>query len=356
MNRRDWLGVISILLTLLGIPAAGFWQGLRPVVTPPEHRFGLFEDHMVEANPIRSQAVAFQVVGADGDPVVQDNARRDVRLWDAVKAVEASWKPKGEHFDNVPQEIGDCVSFSVTNAINYLLAVQQAANQRHELRRAYPPYVYGASRVWIGKGKVGGGDGSIVAWAVQGIEDDTIGILAWDDPDVPQYAGSVAKLWGARGPPAKFKEVASTRVIKLASPVRSGKEARDAICNGYPVPFGAMFGSNTIKPKDGRMVARWDTRWAHAMVMVAYDGSLGAGKEYLYVLNSWGEDAHPKPMQGEPPGGFWITLADADRICRDGDAWAISNLDGFVARNVIDWDQLLNARVTRDTSKKGQAL
>jgi len=356
MSRRDWLGVVGILLALLGIPGWGIIANSRPEVTPVDHRFGLVENHLVEAEPIRSQAVAFAVVNSDGEPIVQDNARRDVRLWDAVKAVSGPDKPKGEHFDNIPQEIGDCVSFSFTTAVNYLLAVQQSQNGRHELHRAYPPYSYGASRIWIGKGKVGGGDGSIVAWAVQSAMTDDIGILAFDDPNVPPYSGAIAKQWGARGPPAAFKTVAGKRVVKSASPVRSGIEARDAICNGYPVPFGAMFGSTDIKPRDGRMVARWNTRWAHAMCLVAYDGSAGAGKEYFYCLNSWGENAHPDPMQGEPPGGFWISFNDVNRICREGDAWAISNLDGFPARDVIDWDQLLNARVARDTQKKGQAL
>jgi len=329
----------AFLALLLSIPLSGFLPAQKPAVTPDEHKFGLAENHLALAEPIRDEAFGFVIVGADGDPVPQNNVRSNVRLWDAELAIETPDKPRGQFWKNFAQEDGDCVSQAICCGVTKVLCVQAVRSGQHTVHRAYPPYQYGASRVWVGKGRIGSGAGSIVAWAAQAISDPTMGILAFDDPGVPPYSGAIAKAWGAKGPPEAFRAIAKARVIKTVSPIKTVEEARDAICNGYPVPFGAMFGTNTIRPRDGRMVAVRDARWAHAMCMVAYDGSLGEGKEYIYILNSWGEDAHPAPLQGEPPGGFWVTLKDADWICRTGDAWAISNLEGFPARKLIDWDQ-----------------
>jgi glutaredoxin len=80
------------------------------------------------------------------------------------------------------------------------------------------------------------------------------------------------------------------------------------------------------------------------MCVLGYDGTANSGKKYFYVLNSWGPDAHPKPLQGEPPGGFWVTWEDLDRIVKQGDSWAFSSFDGF-RKTDIDWSVFKGAEL-----------
>jgi len=52
--------------------------------------------------------------------------------------------------------------------------------------------------------------------------------------------------------------------------------------------------------------------------------------------NSWGRSYHYGPKRhNQPDGSFWIDADNADKMCRNGDAWAISNFKGFPLR--ADW-------------------
>src|SRR5690606_3642825 len=121
----------------------------------------------------------------------------------------------GEHLPNYRQEIGDCVSLGAKNAINYLQAVQIARDWQHaEFKPVYPPYIYGTSRVQVGGGRLGNGDGSIGAWAAKAVQE--YGVLAADAEGVPPYSRSVAESWGYHGPPEKFISVAKKTLAKTA--------------------------------------------------------------------------------------------------------------------------------------------
>ena len=60
------------------------------------------------------------------------------------------------------------------------------------------------------------------------------------------------------------------------------------------------------------------------------------GPNWINVTN-W-----PEQFWGPRPEGCWVTtMSDAVRIFRDwGDAWAMTGIDGFVARRIPDWDIL----------------
>ena len=57
-----------------------------------------------------------------------------------------------------------------------------------------------------------------------------------------------------------------------------------------------------------------------------------------YCLNSWGVDAHPKPLNDEPPGGFWVDWQSVQRMVAQGDSWAYSDFDGFPDEGKADWN------------------
>jgi hypothetical protein len=62
--------------------------------------------------------------------------------------------------------------------------------------------------------------------------------------------------------------------------------------------------------------------------------------EGAFILNSWGDRAHTGPAwPGDMPvAGFWADAAVIDRMVRQGDSFALSNLQGFPARRVpLNW-------------------
>jgi len=326
----QWIGAVAMF-----VGAVGIGMSLQPrshaIPSVPLSQLGLAEDHGERALLVAATMPKFQIVGAAAG---EDNSKKNVRLWDCMLQL------RGSHYPNVPQEVGDCVSWGAANALNYLQAVQliRGPPANDEFHPAYPPWIYGASRVWVGRehGSRFSGDGSVGAYAAEALQ--KYGCLRSDHEKVPPYSGSIARQWGASGPPAWAKEVAKAYLVQTVAPVRSADEARDAICNGFPVTIASgWWGTTDIPVVDGRRVARRNTSWGHQQCLIGYDGS---GREpYFYCLNSWGPNAHPAPLQNEPPGGYWIRARDVEHICGEGDSWAFSSFDGFPSEG-IDWDKL----------------
>lgn len=292
---------------------------VRPSV-PVEQSGWAGPDVVAEAAPMVAGMPQFRIVGAEPGT---DNTRANVRLWDSVKRV------LGDHLPNIPQQTGDCVSFGFCNAADVLQCVRidKGGIPPSKFRHAFPPYTYGTSRVQIGNRQLGRSAGSIGAWAVAAGEQ--YGILPADSDNAPPYSGRLADSWGWSGPPQAAIDEAEHFRIRTSAPVYTPDDVRDAVCNGYPVTIASQWGTRTIRVRYDRQVAAGDGSWPHQMCIIGYDGS---GPEPLwYVLNSWGPNAHPQPLQGEPPGGFWITERSLRTILSARDSFAISDLDGFPA-------------------------
>ena len=336
------LGLSFVLSVTLGVLV---WVSFRaPDETLAEHRHGWSADafQAEETAQIVGAMPAFQIVGENGEVIVQDNAKSNVRLWEAVVAVN------GQNLPNVPQQVGDCVSWAYAHGCELLIAIEMKSEGGKEFHRIFPPYIYGTSRVLIGNGKLKG-DGSCMAWACRAGQQ--YGILRSDADGVPGYSGSLARDWGRNGPPKQLLEAAKMFTVGTVSPIRSAAECRDALANGYPCPFGAsQIGWENTVIKHGRIVGIRSGQWSHAQVAVGYDGS---GPEPLFcILNSWGPRAGGKsPMQGEPDGSYWISERDMDFVARQGDCFAISGFAGFKARKI---DFKLTERVN-PIDRKGQS-
>jgi hypothetical protein len=329
----SWGGIRKTIAWLLALGGLSLTVSVNVTINHgppvPEDELGWRPDLVEEAAPIVAEMPQFLIVGADPS---QDNSRANVRLWDAAKRVTG-----GQHLPNYPQQVGDCVSFGAKNAIEYLQCVNLAdgidfalggpiARGPPEFRPVYPPYIYGTSRVQIGGGRLRG-DGSVGAWAAAAVQQ--YGVLRSDAPGVPSYSGSVARDWGKSGPPRTLIDEAKRYPVKTVAPVRTPDETRDAIVNGYPVTIASSWGTRNYDIRDGRRVARGDGSWAHQMCLIGYDGT--ASQPYWYCLNSWGPNAHPAPLQGEPPGGFWLNEASLKKILAARDSFAFSGFDGFPA-------------------------
>jgi hypothetical protein len=319
--------LLAILLAVGGISISITVNITVDVNAPPVPAEQLgWSPELLDAEETREIAASMPPLRIAGD---RDNSGRNVRLWEFARLANS-----GAHLPNTPQEVGDCVSWGAANAVNYLQAIQiYFEGKTHQFRKIFPPYIYGTSRVQIGKGRIRG-DGSVGAWAAKAVKE--FGVLPVDAEGVPEYSGKVARDWGRNGPPQKFLTEGKKHLVQDVAQVESAAQMRDAICNGYPVTIASNFGTKTISQRDGRQVAKWNGSWAHQMCVIGYDGT--GSQAYFYVLNSWGPNAHPKPLQDEPPGGFWITFEDADRIARQDDSWAFSSFAGFPRNDEIDFN------------------
>ena len=56
-----------------------------------------------------------------------------------------------------------------------------------------------------------------------------------------------------------------------------------------------------------------DANQGHMWALVGVDDNATAPG--VYGLNSWGPDAHGKPLNGEPTGGAWMTADIIQKIC-----------------------------------------
>lgn len=347
--KARWIVAVAVSLSLTFLTVVGsiVWLAGTPHETPLADRHGWSAEafNNEETAQIVGAMPTFQIVNEDGVPIVQDNANSDVRLWEAVIAVY------GQHLPNIPQQVGDCVSWAYCHAGEYLICVEMKTGPPDkEFHRLFAPYVYGISRHQIGKDRLRG-DGSCMAWACKGGQE--YGVLRSDADGVPSYSGPLARQWGKVGPPKNLIEATKMFTIGVASPIRSAKEVRDAICNGYPVPFGAGgIGFDRVAERYGRLVGVRAGSWSHAQCVIGYDGS---GEEPLFcVLNSWGPLAAGKsPIDGSPPGSYWIVEKDMEFIARQGDAFAISGFQGFKAREI---DFRLTRRKVKEANHASVAL
>jgi hypothetical protein len=312
--------VISLVLSLIGVGSV--WSAMvlnvSHIIAPfnPSHS-GWSKTAYAQAAPEILAATPLHIVGAGPQ---EDNTHKDVRLYRFVRQVNG-----GKDMPNIPQQIGDCVSWGWRNAIVHLMAIQLCRDGGGErLSDVFPPYIYGISRHQVGGDQIKG-DGSCGVWAAKGSKD--YGVVAIDEPGVPKYSGTIARNWGQNGPPAEMIELGKQYRLKSYAQVKSATEARDAICAGYPVTIASDFGTKTLVNRYNRWVAKGDDRWMHQMCCIAYDGT--QAEPLFLILNSWGPNAHKAPLGDEPAGSFWVTLKQMDFICRQGDSWAYSAFDGF---------------------------
>jgi hypothetical protein len=264
----------------------------------------------------------FRLVGPIGN-----SAKVNARLWWGTTSVNA-----GKHLSTHRQEIGDCVSQGWATAIDYHVACSIAFGfARAKLRRAYQPHIYWSSRVKVGRGRLRGEDGSLGSWAAKGV--DQWGYLFADATGVPVYSGVVAREWGDNDPPKDFISLAKDYRVRSGL-VRSYTEARDAIASGYPVAVCSSQGFEQLERSGGKVWGKPVGVWHHCMCFIGVDDK--SARPGVYCLNSWGPDAHGKPLGGEPPGGFWIDAKVAQRMLAEGDSYAVTDAKGFIAQK-IDW-------------------
>lgn len=283
-----------------------------------------------------------RVFALDGPPV--ETRGKNVRLWEAVRLAT------GRDLPHLRQLLGDCVAASACNAIAYRQAVQMAIlGEPGALKTLYPPYLYGAARVNLGRYKFGCAglrsdkadgclNGAIAAAA------EKFGFLPADTPGLPAYSTAIGREWGCYGVPEQWRAIGGKMLVRATGRVPGEPQAAQSLCNGYPLTAASNWGGMDKPPVvEGRLLNRRVTEWGHQMAVIAYDDSDGDGRGHYYVLNQWGENYHGVDPAGGPLGGFWIAAADMAWICANGEVISWSSADGFPA---LDWELTLRRAAT----------
>jgi hypothetical protein len=227
------------------------------------------------------------------------------------------------------QEIGDCVSHGFKNALHAKEAVDIALNgEAEKWRPVYPPFIYGASRVWVGGGRLWG-DGSVGAWAVEAAK--KYGVLFSDETGVAPYSGAIAKSWGRSGPPKNFEDnFAIHYPLTDYAKVNSAQEAADNLLSGRSVTIASNQGF-TYKT-DSRQFMTPKGVWGHQMALIGCD--LDYKYPFFVIENSWGPNVFERLKDfdtGEllPDCTLRVDFDVVDKMIKQDDTWALSSFNGF---------------------------
>lgn len=227
------------------------------------------------------------------------------------------------------QKIGDCVSMGSAGAVDVLRALEFVMNKSLYIAETATEPIYAGSRVEIGKGQLGGEDGSVGAWAAEWVKRfGTLVRQKYGNIDLTKYDGNRAKAWGMprAGCPDELEPISKEHLVQTTSLVTTWEELCDAIAAGYPVTIASNQGFTSTRDSQG--FARPSGQWPHQMYISACDDE--SGRPGALIQNSWDDNWISGPTQfDQPPGSFW---ADADVVVsmlRQQDAWAYSNLIGY---------------------------
>jgi len=242
----------------------------------------------------------------------------DVFLWDACRKVTGDLLPPRDQ-----GSVGACVGFGTAAAVEHLICVQAADDASESYREIAPEIIYAGSRVEIGGGRIRG-DGSVGAWAAQFVHD--YGVLPRDKYphlDLTNYDAKRCRRLGNTGVPDDLEPLAKEHPVRAITSVRTFEECRAAIRNGYPMIVCSSQGFAMTRDAEG--FCEPQGTWMHCMAII---GVRGGSRPGAFLLNSWGASAHRGPQGlGHPsPAGFWADAEVVDRMLREGDSWAFSQV------------------------------
>lgn len=292
------------------------WDRMDGWVPPEERTYEVAKRH----DELLTVASVFSSVAA---PLTDSGAGKVVLLWKAWE------KATGRKFVPLEQVIGECVSFAFARSVDIVSAVEIALKGEAEkyLADCATEWIYGASRVIQGGGRLRNSDGSLGSWAQAAVKEN--GTLIRKDygngVDLTRHSGERAKDWGFRGLPFEMEVVADQHPIQDTALVKSYEEARDSIANGYPVAVCSGVGFTMERDSEG--FCKRKGSWAHSMAFIAVDDS--HSRPGLLCQNSWGNYLPGPKRHDQPDGSFWVDADTADAMLRQADSYALSNFKGY---------------------------
>lgn len=273
---------------------------------------------------------------AEAAPHLMGDGADDVFLWKAcVKVTGQLLPPRNQGL------IGSCVSFGTASAIEHLMCVEIANGESEDYRDLCQEVIYAGSRVEVGGGRLGAGDGSVGAWAADFVR--KWGVIPRGqigNYDLARYDESRCRSWGRTGVPNDLEPEAKKHPVRQVAQVKSWTECQAAIRNGYPIAVCSTTGfEQQVRDQDGFVKPRGV--WPHCMAIV---GIVGGRRPGGRILGSWGlsptllppERSGPVGIGDGSPAGFWADADVIDSMLRQNDSWAFSAITGFPTRN-LNW-------------------
>jgi hypothetical protein len=329
---KNWQQIVAALITATVMAVLGHYTGQvinPPPIPTPEFDATAYAMGWVADPDAVAEVAAQQPFQAFRDtPAFRDTKdEADAFLFQAFEKATGAIPPARNQ-----GQVGSCVSFGTCAAVDCLIAIAFTQGATGEYHDTVQEAVYGGSRVQIGGGRIRG-DGSIGAWAAEWVR--TRGAIARGkvgNYDLSTYSESRCRAWGNSGCPKDLEPTAKEHPVQGITQVKSAEEAKRALINGYPIACCSNQGFSSTRDADG--FARAQGNWGHCMAWLGYR----ADKKAFFVWNSWGNSwiTGPKGPGNPPEGGFWCSWEVADRMAKQGDTWAFSDVKGWGARK-IDW-------------------
>lgn len=252
-------------------------------------------------------------------------------LWKIHEAVVKSPMP------NYNQgSVGSCVGFGAVAAIESTMVSEIYRGEPEEYKPLAQEITYAGSRIEIGRGRLGRGDGSIGAWAAEfSLKYGCLARGVYGKYDFSRYDQDKCRALGLAGVPDDLEPTVKKYPVKAITLIKNWEDCKKALSQGYGVSVASSQGFTMQRDSKGMCHPRG--RWMHQMAICGYSMD---GNEKGWIRNSWGANAHTGPVgEGNPPtGGFWADAEVINKMLSQGDSWAFSGLSGFPVQKVIDID------------------
>lgn len=274
-------------------------------------------------------------VEAHASGIAGSGAGKIVLLHEAVNKVRGSFLVR-------EQQRGTCVSQGWALAVDIVKCVQIVAGAREKFTgdTATEP-IYAGSRVEIGKGACGRGDGSVGAWAARFVtEYGTLVRGKYGDIDLTEPDEGISVRWGMprAGVPDELEPKVREHPVRTTSMVTDFEGGRDAIANGYAIAVCSNQGFTSTRDEKGFAKPRGS--WAHCMCFIAVDDS--DSRPGLLCMNSWGPHWISGPKRhNQPDGSMWVDADTCTRMLSGQDSFAVSGYEGFPAQDLIDFGPMV---------------